>query len=165
MAGRFSIEKFRVDLWDWQKWSNKDLEVRGIEDDAQRESNLQLFLCMKLQWTPFMNGRRIIENLFVSGLQMRYAICETTRKAFEDAKRWLRGSNDCTKLVIVVDIKKRMSRERTAETTDWGLSSKDVLGRLNSFDLTEHILQWHKDNKCSLVGSFQACFYLYFRNQ
>ncbi|EAS33219.2 uncharacterized protein CIMG_04243 [Coccidioides immitis RS] len=125
---------------------------------------------MKLQWTPFMNGRRIVSakpletNLFVSGLQMRYAICETTRKAFEDAKRWLKGSNECTKLVIVVDVKKRISRERTAETTDWGLS-KDVLGRLNSFDLTEHILQWHKDNKCSLVGSFQACFYLYSRNQ
>lgn len=34
-AGRFSIEKFMVDLDDWSKWSDMHQEVRGIEYDAQ----------------------------------------------------------------------------------------------------------------------------------
>lgn len=35
LAGRFSIEKFSVDLWDWQAWSEKHQEIHGIEYDAQ----------------------------------------------------------------------------------------------------------------------------------
>lgn len=35
LAGRFSIEKFSVNLWDWQKWSDAHQEVREIEYDAQ----------------------------------------------------------------------------------------------------------------------------------
>lgn len=57
-----------------------------------------------------------------------------------------------------------MPKKRTAETTDWGLS-KDVLDNLDLFNLTDHILQWHRDNECALVGSFKADFYLCFQNQ
>ena len=35
LAGRFSIEKFQVNLSDWQKWSDKMQDVRGVEYDAQ----------------------------------------------------------------------------------------------------------------------------------
>ena len=83
---------------------------------------------------------------------------------FEDATRWLRGSDGYTKLVIVIDIKEKMLKYNKTETTDWGLS-KDVLNTLNSTGFTKHILQWHKENGVSLVGSFQVIFYLCFQNQ
>lgn len=92
------------------------------------------------------------------------AVSETSRKVFDDATRWLKGSDGRTKLVVVVDIKEKMSRDSTAETTDWGIP-KDVLGTLNSTNITKHILQWHKDNKFALVGRFQASFYLCFQNR
>lgn len=97
-------------------------------------------------------------------IAVEVAVSETSRKVFEDAARWLKGSNGCTKLVVVVDIEEKKSRGCAAETTNWGLST-DALGELELPSLTEHILQWHKDNKSPLVGSFQASFYLCFQNQ
>lgn len=95
-------------------------------------------------------------------IAVEVAVSETSKKVFEDATRWLKGSGGDTKLVIVVDIKEKISN--TAKTTDWGLP-KDVLGRLDSTSLTEHILQWHRNNNSSLIGTFEAFFYLCFQNQ
>lgn len=95
---------------------------------------------------------------------MEVAVAETSNKVFEDATRWLQGSGGRTKLVIVIDIKETISRNSTTQTADWGLS-KNELDQLDVSDLTEHILQWHKDNRLPLVGSFQASLYLCFQNQ
>lgn len=92
------------------------------------------------------------------------AVSEASKKVFEDATRWLKGSDGYTKLVIVVDIQEKKLEDGTTGITDWGLS-KDILNTLNSTNLTKHILQWHKDNKVALVGRFEASFYLCFQNQ
>ncbi|PGH17696.1 hypothetical protein AJ80_04704 [Polytolypa hystricis UAMH7299] len=204
LAGRFPIEKFQVDLGDWQKWSDEHQEVYGIEYDAQNSHIIikatgsplheaatgavgewlqgirdclsketgNEFVCIRSadvdlggeyngsEKAPDEGLRQVGEQYPLVAVEV--AVSETSKKVFEDAARWLNGSDGCTKLVIVVDIKERMSRN--TETTDWGLS-KDILGQLNVRDLTKHILQWHQDNKSSLVGSFQASFYLCFQNQ
>ncbi|KAI1908027.1 hypothetical protein LOZ61_005776 [Ophidiomyces ophidiicola] len=206
LAGRFSIEKFSVDLWDWKAWSEKHQDIRGIEYDAQN-SHIQIkatgsplheaatgvigewlqglrdhltqatgnkFVCIRSAGVHLSSDYDGSEKAPDEGLRQigeRYplvaveiAVSETSKKVFEDATRWLKGSNGYTKLVIVVDIKEKISKDGTAETTDWGLS-KDILNTLNSDNLTEHILQWHKDNKAVLVGRFEASFFLCFQNQ
>ncbi|EEP76935.1 predicted protein [Uncinocarpus reesii 1704] len=41
LAGRFSIEKLPVAMWDWQEWSKKHPKIGGIEYDAQ-SSRIQI---------------------------------------------------------------------------------------------------------------------------
>ncbi|KAK2731826.1 hypothetical protein FQN57_003152 [Myotisia sp. PD_48] len=206
LAGRFSIEKFSVDLWDWQAWSEKHQEIRGIEYDAQnyririkatgsplheaatgavgewlqgirdRLSKVtgNEFDCIRSAGVHLSSDYSGSEKAPDEGLRqvgeqypliaVEIAVSETSKKVFEDATRWLKGSDGYTKLVIVVDIKEKMLKDGIAETGDWGLSN-DTLNTLNLTNLTKHILQWHKDNKCALVGRFEAYFYLCFQNQ
>lgn len=90
---------------------------------------------------------------------LEVGISETTTKLYNDAIRWLKGSNSETKLVILVDVQEK--ERRNTSNDKWGLSEIDF--RKTSCDrLSDHIFQWYGSRKIRLVSSFTLSVHLWY---
>ncbi|OKL55671.1 hypothetical protein UA08_09025 [Talaromyces atroroseus] len=85
--------------------------------------------------------------------------CDSTRKLFEDARRWLEGSDGNTKLVILVDVQEK--ERRSTSTDSWGLSELDF-PKISHRRLSEHITQWYQSRRIRLVGNFALSVHLWY---
>ena len=89
---------------------------------------------------------------------LEVGISETTTKLYEDAERWLEGSDD-TKLVILVDIQETLKWKTSNDK--WGLSEADFRP-MSHRALTRYIFQWYRSRGVQLVGSFKLVVYLWY---
>ncbi|KAI7969098.1 hypothetical protein EIK77_006003 [Talaromyces pinophilus] len=90
---------------------------------------------------------------------LEVGISETTTKLYEDAERWLEGSDSDTKLVILVDIQE--TRNWKTSNDKWGLSEADFR-QLSHRALSRYIFQWYRSRGIQLVGSFKLSVYLWY---
>jgi hypothetical protein len=74
---------------------------------------------------------------------LEVGISETTKKLYNDAERWLQGSDGNTKLVILVNVQE--TGKRNSWNDKWGLSEIDFQ-QINHDRLSDHIFQWYRSN-------------------
>lgn len=86
---------------------------------------------------------------------------ESTHKLYRDAEKWLEGTQNHTKLVILVDINEK--KERNTSNDTWGLSERDFL-EMNHERLFDHISQWYRSKGIRLVGEFDLSVHLWYSN-
>lgn len=90
---------------------------------------------------------------------LEVGVSETTTKLYQDAERWLNGTNGQTKLVILIDIQEK-GRWNTSNDK-WELSKVDIQGM--RFDtLSNNILQWYRSKGIRLYGSFKLSVHLWY---
>ncbi|EED14672.1 hypothetical protein TSTA_041500 [Talaromyces stipitatus ATCC 10500] len=90
---------------------------------------------------------------------LEVGISEPTSKLYQDAKRWLKGSNRQTKLVILVDVQEK-PRWKTS-SNNWSLSEIDFQ-QINHDKLSDHIFQWYRSKQILLHGSFNLSVHLWY---
>lgn len=90
---------------------------------------------------------------------LEVGISETTHKLYEDARRWLEGSNGDTKLVILIDVQEQGCRK--ASRDKWGLDTTQFR-QMQRRQLFNHILQWYHSNNISLLGNFHLSVHLWY---
>lgn len=84
---------------------------------------------------------------------------ESTHKLYRDAEKWLEGTQNHTKLVILVDINEK--KERNTSNDTWGLSERDLL-EMNHERLFDHISQWYRSKGIRLVFEFDLSVHLWY---
>ncbi|KAH8697893.1 hypothetical protein BGW36DRAFT_397510 [Talaromyces proteolyticus] len=90
---------------------------------------------------------------------LEVGISEPTNKLFENARRWLEGSDSKIKLVILVDVQE--TEKRNTLHDKWDLSETDF--QETSHDrLSDKILQWYRSKEIRLVGSFKLSVHLWY---
>jgi hypothetical protein len=90
---------------------------------------------------------------------LEVAISNPTKKLFQDARRWLEGSNGQTKLVVPLDVQE--AERRNTSNDKWELSEIDF--QKSSHDsVSDHILQWYRSKGIRLVGSFKLSVHLWY---
>jgi hypothetical protein len=103
------------------------------------------------------------DNIRAPYIVLEVGVGEATRNVFEDAEKWLAGTRDQTKLVILVDIQET-GRRQTSEDT-WDLTPSQVKS-CTDMKLYEHLVRWYRDKEIRLVGnSFTVRVHLWTRNQ
>lgn len=90
---------------------------------------------------------------------LEVGISETTTKLYEDAERWLEGSDGDTKLVILVDVQETPKWKTSNDM--WGLSEADFR-QMSHRTLSRYIFQWYRSWEIQLVGSFKLSVHLWY---
>lgn len=94
---------------------------------------------------------------------------EGRKKLFEDAIRWIEGSQGQTRVVILVDIEESIpawQSECRGDERDhlYGLDV-DRLQLFNEYTLAVHIIRWHQKHDKPLAGDCTAHVYIYRRDR
>lgn len=95
--------------------------------------------------------------------------CEDTEKLFENARKWLGGSEEKVRGVIVLDIKNLQNpisqtqySESGGELT-WGMSDEELVNSCFPHDdgeLVKQVTKWYEKNGCKLFERAVATIYI-----
>jgi hypothetical protein len=125
--------------------------------------NLTIFLDCSLEGKDGISVKQADASLMGGAewpaVVLEVGVSETTNKLYEDARRWLEGSEGNTKLVILVDIQE--NNRQTISKDNLGLSAAEFQQRRHP-ELSRHILQWYRSREIRLFGSFHLSVHLWY---
>lgn len=86
---------------------------------------------------------------------------ETTADLFRDAEHWLNGTSGVTELVILINIKQKQPpcTLDPSSCSSWGLTQDQIQNIGNVTALSDHIVQWYRDQNIPLVEKCKAEVY------
>lgn len=99
---------------------------------------------------------------------LEYGFNDATEDLFKSAKKWLDGSDEVVRGVILVDIKTKRPIEETqydesGKTLTWGMSDSELSQTEYPYDegkLVVHVTEWYEENGAKLFERAVATIYL-----